>query len=121
VFWAVNERLNVKQQVMRAICHDIARGALLPGNTIPSPAVLSEERLLNPRVVEAAYANLVELGVLCDLPESEHQVSVDAPRLAREYLLQWAREEMRVLVDNLRSARMTKEEIQNALRTIFDA
>ncbi len=119
--WAINERFDVERQVVRAICHDIARGAVPLGDVMPSPHVLSEEKLLNPHAVESAYAKLVEAGLLRVQPGGDYQISADAPRLARNCLLQWAKEEAQHLIHSLRSAGLSAEEIQSVFREAGNA
>jgi DNA-binding transcriptional regulator YhcF (GntR family) len=121
VSWAINERFDVKQQVMLAICHDIARGAASPGDPVLSPQELSEKRLLNPHFVEAAYEKLVETGILAIQPGGDYQVPANAPEKARQYLIQWGQQEIRDLVNMLQSAGFSKQEIQIVFREVEDA
>jgi DNA-binding transcriptional regulator YhcF (GntR family) len=86
-----------------------------------SPHALSQERLLNPHVVESAYAKLVEAGLLCGRSGGEYWVSEHAPRLARDYLLQCVEEDIRDLVGTLRRAGLSAEEVQRILREVGDA
>ena len=121
MFWAINERFDIEQQVVRAICHEIARGAQAPGDPMPSPHVVAKERVLNPRVVESAYAKLVKLGLLVALPGGDHQTADDARRLARDCLLAWAEEDARDLVRALRRAGVSREAVQRVFREAGDA
>jgi len=120
VSWTINERFGVEHQVVRAICHEIARGALSPGDAMPSPHVLAKERILNPRAVEAAYATLVEAGVLVSLSGGDHQIADDAQPLARDCLLKCAEEDVRDLVSALRRAGVSNQAVQRLLREVGD-
>jgi DNA-binding transcriptional regulator YhcF (GntR family) len=120
VFWTINERFDVERQVMRAICHEIARGAWSSGDLMPSPHVLAEEKILNPRVVESAYAKLVEAGLLVTSSGGAHQPAVDAQPLARESLLRWAQEDVRDLAGALRRAGLSGEDVRRVFREVAD-
>jgi len=121
VSWVINERFDVERQIVLAICQDVARGVLPPGDAMSSPQSLSEERTLNPHSVESAYAKLVEDGLLRVQAGGDYQISADAPRLARSCLLQWAKEEAKCLVGTLRCAGLSAEEIQGVFREVGDA
>jgi DNA-binding transcriptional regulator YhcF (GntR family) len=121
VTWAINERLDVERQLVRAICHDIARGVSPPGDAMPSPGALAQERVLNPHVVESAYAKLVEAGLVCVGPPGDYQITEHAPRLARDCLLQWAEEEMKDLAGALRRAGLSTDDVQRVFREAGDA
>lgn len=120
MFWAINERFDVEHQVVRAICHEIARGAWSPGDETPSPHLLAKQRILNPRIVESAYAKLVEGGLLIALPGGGHQTADGAQPLARACLLRWAKEEVTDLVSGLRRAGLSDEDVQRLLREAGD-
>ncbi len=120
MFWAINERFDIEGQVVRAICHEIARGAWSPGDAVPSPHVLAKERVLNPSVVESAYAKLVKLGLLVALPGGDHQTADDARPRARDCLLDWAEEDVRDLARALRRAGVSREAVQRLFREVGD-
>ena len=121
MFWAINERLDVKHQVLRAICRDVARGIWSPGDLMPAPHVLAKERILNPRIVESAYGKLVELGLLVALPDGRHRIADGARRLARDRLVEWAEEDVKDLIRALRSAGVSGEVVQRLFREAGDA
>jgi DNA-binding transcriptional regulator YhcF (GntR family) len=147
VNWTFNERFAVEHQVMQAICRDVARGALLPGDAVPAPHALAQERLLNPRRVESAYVKLVEAGLLrfgetvlrtgtgaamnggsasstaqpIAEPVPVFKVAEGAQQRARDCLLRWAKEELSDLVNGLRRAGLTAEELRNLLREMGNA
>ena len=118
--WDINERFEVERQVVRAICRQIARGTLPPGHAMPPPHVLAQERVLNPRVVESAYATLVEVGLLLAPSGDAYQIADDAQRLARVWLLQCAEQELREMVSALRRDGLSTEEIRRVFREVDD-
>jgi DNA-binding transcriptional regulator YhcF (GntR family) len=120
VFWSINERFDVERQVVRAVCHEIARGAWSPGDAIPPPHLLAEERILNPRVVESAYAKLVEAGLLVAASGGDYRAAPDSQQLARARLLQWVKEEVRELAGALRRAGLSDEEVERVFREAGD-
>lgn len=119
--WAINERLDVEGQLVRVICHDVARGVWLVGDALPSPHALAQDRVLNPRIAEAAYASLVEAGVLRLQPGGEFRVAEDARRLARDCLLEWAKGQLRDLARALRQAGFSAEDVRRVCREAGDA
>lgn len=120
MFWAINERFNVEDQVVRAVCHEITRGVWSRGDAVPSPHVLAKERILNPHVVESAYAKLVKAGLLVALSGGDYQTADEAQRLARGRLLEWAEEEVRDLSGSLRRAGLSREEVERIFRQARD-
>lgn len=121
MFCVINERLNIERQLVQAVCYDVARGASFPGDAMPSPHALSQELLLNLGVVESAYAKLVEVGILCGPMDGGYAIAEHAPRFAREYLLRRAQDDVKDLVDRLRRAGLSAEDVQRIFREVVDA
>jgi DNA-binding transcriptional regulator YhcF (GntR family) len=120
VFWTINERSNVERQVERAICFDVARGITLPGELLPAPQVLSEQRLLNPHVVEAAFAELTEAGLLHIEQDGGHRIAGHAAELARKLLREWASTEVRAIAKMLCHAGLTADDVRAVFREADD-
>lgn len=121
VSWATNEQLSGEHQVMREICYNIARGVFSPGDAMPSPHALSQDRMINPRIVELAYAKLAKAGIL-NIPSSEnYHISAEAQPLAREFLLVCTKKELRDFVEILKCAGLSTGEIQAIFREASDA
>jgi len=80
--WTVNERLDVEGQVVRHLCREIAREAWSPGDSLPAPHVVAQERILNPRTVGAAYSRLAQAGLLAATSGGDFVVTEDAQELA---------------------------------------
>jgi DNA-binding transcriptional regulator YhcF (GntR family) len=121
VFQAIDQRFDIERQLVRTICYEIARGAWSAGDSIPSPHAFAHERILNPRVVESAYATLVENGVLTATSGDQYEPAEDAPARARACLLQWAKEDVKDLVSALRRVGVAALDIQSVLGEITDA
>ena len=110
--WIINERLDVERQVVGNLCREIARGAWSPGDCLPAPNALAQEHILNPRIVESAFSLLAQAGLLGVTSDGDYVVAQDAADLARTHLLESAKEEMRDLVNLLRSAGIQAEDIE---------
>ena len=120
MFWDIDERFDVEHQVVRALWFEIARGAWSPGDAAPSPHDLAEARILNPHVVESAYAKLAEAELLVPHPGGDYQIAADAVRLARARLLEWAAEEVRNLIIALRRAGLSGDDVERIFREARD-
>lgn len=114
--WTINERLDVERQVVLNICLDIARGAWAPGDALPAPSSLAQERILNPHVVESAFSRLAQSRLLTRTPDGAFLVAEDGQELARAHLVDAAREELRDLVHRLRQAGVPTAGIQQTWR-----
>ena len=58
----------IYRQLIEQVSLGVARGALAPGDAVPSVRGLAEQLVVNPNTVAKAYAELVRVGVL----ESHH-------------------------------------------------
>lgn len=118
--WAINERFNIERQVAIAICKEIVSGGRSPHDTVPPPHVLAKQKILNPRVVEAAYATLVNDGLMTVTSDGDYRVTDDAQERARESLLKWAEEEAQKLASALRQVGLRSEDVQRILAKVID-
>jgi len=116
VSWAINEKFDVEQQVVRVICHEIARGVWVPGDQMPTPESLARDRILSPRAVESAFARLVEIGLLERSTDGATRVAADARRLAQDQLLRLARAEVDAIRTGLRHAGISAEAVERIFR-----
>lgn len=110
--WIINERLDVEHQVVTHLCHEIARGAWTPGESLPTPNAIACQYVLNPGAVESAFRQLVKAGILIAAPTGEYVATEDAADLARAAVAESARNEMRDLVRRLRQAKIHSEDIE---------
>ncbi len=66
MFWQIDPAngLAIYDQIVRQIKYAVARGALKPGNLVPSVRELARELTINPNTVARAYQQLQADGVL---------------------------------------------------------
>ena len=73
----------IYDQVVRQIKFAVARGAVKPGNLIPSVRELARELAINPNTVARAYQQLQADGVLEQVRGMGLEVAVDAVKHCR--------------------------------------
>jgi GntR family transcriptional regulator len=84
-------------QVVRQVKFAVARGAVKPGNMIPSVRELAKELTINPNTVARAYQQLQADGVLEMVRGMGLEVASDAVKLCRA-------ERLRIVQARLRNA-----------------
>jgi len=70
-------------QVVRQVKFAVARGAIRPGNMVPSVRELAKELAINPNTVARAYQQLQSDGVLEGIRGMGLEVAADAVKLCR--------------------------------------
>jgi GntR family transcriptional regulator len=70
-------------QVVRQVKFAVARGAIRPGNMVPSVRELAKELAINPNTVARAYQQLQSDGVLESVRGMGMEVASDAVKLCR--------------------------------------
>ncbi len=70
-------------QVVRQVKFAVARGALRPGNMVPSVRELAKELAINPNTVARAYQQLQSEGVLASVRGMGLEVAADAVKHCR--------------------------------------
>ena len=70
-------------QVVRQVKFAVARGAIRPGNMIPSVRELAKELAINPNTVARAYLQLQSEKVLESVRGMGLEVAVDAVKICR--------------------------------------
>lgn len=73
----------IYDQVIRQIKYAVARGAVKPGNLVPSVRELARELAINPNTVARAYQQLQSDGVLEQVRGIGLEVASDAARHCR--------------------------------------
>jgi GntR family transcriptional regulator len=84
-------------QVVRQVKFAVARGAIRPGNMVPSVRELAKELAINPNTVARAYQQLQSDGVLEGVRGLGLEVAADAVKLCRG-------ERLKIVQARLRSA-----------------
>lgn len=104
-------------QIMDAVRAQLVRGALGPGDALPSVRELASSLRINPRTVSQAYAELEREGIVRVKPGKGSFVAsdvrpaeVERPRLAREVAL-------RTMADASRHG-LVLDDVLNALQTL---
>jgi len=91
-------------QVVRQVKFAVARGAIRPGNMVPSVRELAKELAINPNTVARAYQQLQSDGVLEGVRGMGLEVAADAVKLCRAERLKIVQSRLRnALVEALQS------------------
>lgn len=91
-------------QVTRQVKFAVARGAIRPGNMVPSVRELAKELAINPNTVARAYQQLQSDGVLEGVRGMGLEVAADAVKLCRAERLKLIQARVRhALVEALQS------------------
>jgi GntR family transcriptional regulator len=91
-------------QVVRQVKFAVARGAIRPGNMVPSVRELAKELAINPNTVARAYQQLQSDGVLASIRGMGLEVASDAVKLCRAERLKIVQARLRnALVEALQS------------------
>jgi GntR family transcriptional regulator len=98
--------LAIYDQVVRQIKYAVARGALQPGNLVPSVRELARELTINPNTVARAYQQLQSDGVLISVRGMGLEVAPQAVTPCRH-------ERRKLIQDRLRQA--LREALQSGL------
>lgn len=103
-------------QVVRQVKFAVARGAIRPGNMVPSVRELAKELAINPNTVARAYQQLQSDGVLAGIRGMGLEVAPDAVKFCRAERLKIVQARLRsALVEALQSGLEGEE-----LRTLVD-
>lgn len=91
-------------QVVRQVKFAVARGAIRPGNMVPSVRELAKELAINPNTVARAYQQLQSDGVLEGVRGMGLEVAADAVKLCRAERIKIVQARLRnALVEALQS------------------
>lgn len=103
-------------QVVRQVKFAVARGAVKPGNMIPSVRELAKELAINPNTVARAYQQLQADGVLENVRGMGLEVAADALKLCRGERLRIVQGHLRIALLEALQSGLTSDE----LRTLVD-
>jgi len=106
MFFQVNpvNGVAIFDQVVRQVKFAVARGAIRPGNMVPSVRELAKELAINPNTVARAYQQLQSDGVLEGVRGMGLEVAADAVKLCRAERLKIVQSRLRnALVEALQS------------------
>lgn len=96
--------LAIFDQVVRQVKFAVARGAIRPGNRVPSVRELAKELAINPNTVARAYQQLQSDGVLGAVRGMGLEVAADAVKFCRGERLKIVQARLRqALIEALQS------------------
>jgi len=103
----------VFQQVVNEVKSAIARGAIMPGEVIPSVRQMAADTLLNPNTVAKAYRELEREGIVYTRRGLGIFVAERAGPLTRTDRREELNDRIRKLIAEARRAGMTTQEIRS--------
>lgn len=108
--------LAIYDQVVRQIKFAVARGAVKPGNLIPSVRELARELAINPNTVARAYQQLQTDGVLESVRGMGLEVAAGAVAQCRTERQRLVKERLRMVLEEARQSGLDDD----ALRQIVE-
>lgn len=108
----------VYEQIIAGIERNILCGLYPPGSLLPSLRELSVTLGINPNTIQKSYAELTRRRIILPSPGSGCYVATDAVALLREEARKRLPELTR-LMHELRLAGICREELEDALSSVF--
>jgi GntR family transcriptional regulator len=102
-------------QVIRQVKFAIARGALRPGNMVPSVRELAKELAINPNTVARAYQHLQMEGVLESVRGMGLEVASDAVKVCRGDRLKLVQARLRTVLAEALQSGLAADELRNLI------
>ena len=99
----------IYDQVVRQIKFAVARGAIAPGNRVPSVRELARDLAINPNTVARAYHQLQSDGVLQSVRGIGLEVSADAVDRCRDERQQLVQARLRQALDEARQSGIAED------------
>jgi len=104
-------------QLIEQVKHAVATGLLAPGDQLPGMRRVAEDLVINPNTVAKAYRELEHAGWI-ELRHGAGAFVAQTPvQRDRVVLLSEASEQVRALVDQLRSSGVTDAELRRILES----
>lgn len=113
-------RTPVYEQITTQIEDYVLRGILSPGDKIPSVRSLSISLSINPNTIQKAYSELDRKGITSSVPGRGSFVSENAIKILKSNNRNKL-DELSKLLDNLKLAGVSKEEIISYVNEIFES
>ena len=108
--------LAIYDQVVRQVKYAVARGAIKPGNLVPSVRELARELTLNPNTVARAYQQLQTDGVLVSVRGMGLEVAPDAVAPCQHLRRELIRERLRQVLHEAFHGGLSTEEVQQLVQ-----
>lgn len=108
----------IYEQLFKNVVRMVALGVLKPEDKLPPVRTLAAEQGINPNTVSKAYQLLEHDGVIYSVVGRGSFISADTTAVIQKKEL--AREELSVSVKKALEAGLSKEEIVDITRSIFD-
>ncbi|HVJ83418.1 MAG TPA: GntR family transcriptional regulator [Planctomycetia bacterium] len=96
MFFAIDphDGVPIYDQIVRQVTFAVARGAVRPGEAIPSVRELAGRLAVNPNTVARAYRDLQTSGVLAPVRGLGMEIAAGAAKGCRERRGQWIRQRL---------------------------
>jgi len=108
--------LAIYDQVVRQVKYAVARGALTPGNLVPSVRELARELTINPNTVARAYQQLQTDGVLLSVRGMGLEVAPNAVKPCRQERRQLIQERLRQALREAIQSGLEPEELRQLVQ-----
>ena len=110
----------IYQQIMSQIKDGILRGALQADELLPSIRGLAKELQISVITTKKAYEELEKEGFLVSVPGKGFYVAPQNRALMREVRLKKVEEALECAVETARSMQISREEVQEMLRLLYE-
>ncbi len=111
----------VYEQIVRQVKFAVARGAVKPGEMIPSVRELARELAVNPNTVARAYRQLQTDGVLASVRGTGLEVAARARDRCRRETVELIRARLRQVLLEARQSQLSADELEELVRTELSA
>jgi GntR family transcriptional regulator len=102
----------IYDQVVRQVKFAVARGAVKPGNLVPSVREMARELTINPNTVARAYQQLQTDGVLEQVRGMGLEVSADAVKHCRSERQKLVRDRIRQALDEAQQSGIDGDDLR---------
>jgi len=107
--------LAIYDQVVRQVKFSVARGAIRPGNLVPSVRELARELAINPNTVARAYQQLQTDGVLQTVRGMGLEVALGAVKHCRQQRQQLIQARLRQTLAEAKRSGLDDEELRGLI------
>ncbi|MEG0296199.1 MAG: GntR family transcriptional regulator [Clostridium sp.] len=105
----------IYEQIILGVKELIIKGAIVPGDKLPSIRELASMIVINPNTISKAYGELEQEGVIHVVKGKGTYVSQDCIGINKEFKVTQITEELRKVIVEAESAGISKMEIQELI------
>lgn len=113
--------LAIYDQVVRQVKFAVARGAIKPGNLVPSVRELARELAINPNTVARAYQQLQADGVLETVRGMGLEVAAGAVAQCRAERQRLVKERLRTALDEARQSGLDDDALRQLVEQLLNS